>query len=427
MRVGLLIVREGVLNVQNPHVAMSDATILATIAACKGGACAGQIERAAAAPHFFNFAAVCRLESVRELGEAHPAAALARLLAYGTLADALALPPGALPASFAPGAPAFRKAQVVSLQAAALSSRSLSYDAARAATGARGDAELEALVLEAAYAGLLDARLDQRERRVAVAAAAGRGVPPGDATALDALARDLARWRAGIGGALDAVARTADAVAAGARAEGAWAAHVARAVDAAAVAAARAAAEAASAEQATVTIEERVSVSLSRDGGLNSMEVKGVLSLLLADEAAGRLRIVLARGDDRAFTYQHHPNINKAAFADGVLALKAADRAFPAGAPTGLLRWRFAAKDDDAGAAPLMITAWPEEGAGGTMAVNVEFALQRKELRLTDVIITLPLGGGDVPAVAACDGAYKHNARDNTLSWRIDEVDANNA
>ncbi len=161
---------------------------------------------------------------------------------------------------------------------------------------------------------------------------------------------------------------------------------------ASAVNAARAAAEAASADQATITIEENVSVTLSRDGGCVSMEVKGSLSLLVNDEAAGRLRVVLARGDDRAFQYQNHPNINKASFAnDAVIALKQADRSFPTGSAIGLVRWRYANKDDDGGQVPLMITCWPEEGPSGTMTVNVEYTLQKREVALQDVIITLPL------------------------------------
>jgi len=224
------------------RAAMAAETLLATISSSRGAACAAAVERAAAAPAFFSFAAVLALPSVRELGPSHPAVALARLLAHGSLEDARAAPAGALPASFAPGSPAWRKAQAVTLQAAALRARELPYDALLAATGAGGDAELEALVRDAVYAGLLDGRLDARGRRLVVAHAAGRELPPGDAPALAALAADLKRWRAGIAGALDAVAATADAVAAGARAEGAWAADVGRAIDAAAAAAARAAA-----------------------------------------------------------------------------------------------------------------------------------------------------------------------------------------
>ncbi len=174
---------------------------------------------------------------------------------------------------------------------------------------------------------------------------------------------------------------------------------------AAAVQAAKAAAEAASADQASIAIEEHVTARISRDGGVLAYEVKGAMALTVLDEAAARLRVGVRRGDDRAFTYQSHPNVNKAALGapngDGIVALKQSDRPFPTGAPVGVLRWRYAAKDEDTSQLPLMLTCWPEEGAGGSMTVNVEYTLQRDDITLTDVIVTVPLcvifflGGGE--------------------------------
>lgn len=192
------------------------------------------------------------------------------------------------------------------------------------------------------------------------------------------------------------------------------------------IAAARAAAEAAAADQATVAIEERLAVRLSRDGGCVSMEVKGSMTLNVADEAAARLKVVLERGDDKAFQYQNHPNVNKALFAsDGVVALKAIDRPFPAATPVGILRWRYTNKDDDAAQVPLLLTCWPEEAAGGNMNVNLEYTLQAG-VTLSDLVISLPLGTDATPRVSACDGVWKHNSRENSLAWRVETVNADN-
>ena len=192
------------------------------------------------------------------------------------------------------------------------------------------------------------------------------------------------------------------------------------------IAAARAAAEAAAADQASVAIEERVAVRLSRDGGCVSMEVKGSMTLNVNDEAAARLKVVLDRGDDKAFQYQNHPNVNKALFAsDGVVALKAIDRPFPTATPVGILRWRYTNKDDDAGQVPLLITCWPEEGAGGNMNVNLEYTLQAG-ITLSDLVISLPLGTDATPRVNSCDGVWKHNSRENMLAWRVDSVNSDN-
>lgn len=160
----------------------------------------------------------------------------------------------------------------------------------------------------------------------------------------------------------------------------------------AAVQAARAAAEAASANQASVVVEERVTVRLSRDGGCEGMEVKGTLSLVVHDESAGRLKLLLKRGDDRQFQYQTHPNINKQLFtSDGVIAMKSLDKAFPVESSVGVVRWRWQAKDGDSDAVPLLLNVWPEAGAGGNITVNMEYTLQREDLTLNDVIVTIPL------------------------------------
>jgi hypothetical protein len=194
------------------------------------------------------------------------------------------------------------------------------------------------------------------------------------------------------------------------------------------VAAAKAAAEAASADQATVVVEERVAVKLSRDGGVQSMEVKGTMTLTVADEAAARLKVITARGDDKAFQYQNHPNVNKALWAsEGVVALKQSDRPFPTATPVGVLRWRYQNKDDDAAQVPLMLTCWPEESGGGNINVNLEYTLQADNMTLANVVITVPLGGDVVPNVKSCAGVWKHNTREHTLLWRIDTLNMDNA
>jgi hypothetical protein len=204
----------------------------------------------------------------------------------------------------------------------------------------------------------------------------------------------------------------------------------ARSAEAAVQAAARAA-EAASADQALVVVEEKVAARISRDGGCLGYEVKGSLSLTLHDEAAARCRVLFKRGDDSGFSFQSHPNINKAALGapggEGAIAHKQADRAFPTGAAVGVLRWRFTSKDDDSAQLPLMITCWPEATGGGDITVNVEYSLQAAGVALNDVIVSVPLGtGGEAPRVQSCDGVFKHNAREGVLAWRVETISSEN-
>ena len=195
---------------------------------------------------------------------------------------------------------------------------------------------------------------------------------------------------------------------------------------AAAVSAATAAAAAASSDHASVTIEDRLTAKLTRDGGIESIEIKGMLSLAVADEAHARLRMATAKGPgSEKFAFTTHPNVNKAAFtSDGTIALKQPDRPFPVGAPLGVLRWRYAGSDE--ATLPLALTVWPEEGPGGSINVNIEYSLTAEEMTLTDVTVTVPLPHDATPKVAHCDGTHKHNTRENHLTWHIDVISADN-
>lgn len=196
---------------------------------------------------------------------------------------------------------------------------------------------------------------------------------------------------------------------------------------AAAVSAAQAAAAAASQDHASIVVEEKLTARVGRDGGVEAVEVKGMLSLTVADDAHARLRMGLRRGpgiDKWALTT--HPNVNKAAFtSDGMIALKQPDRPFPVGAPLGVLRWRYAGTDESS--LPITLNVWPEEGAGGSINVNIEYALAHEGMTLHDVTVTIPLAPDMTPKVGQADGLARHDTRANALVWSLDTVSADNA
>lgn len=200
---------------------------------------------------------------------------------------------------------------------------------------------------------------------------------------------------------------------------------------AAAASAATAAAAAAVAAQATITAEERLTAKLSRDGTVESLEIKGTLTLSVADEAAARLRVLVSGVEESAgggFQFQTHPHINKGAFTgEGVITLRAPDKPFPVATPLGLVRWTKKLKDAEDSAAPLSLTCWPEAGAGGVITVNLEYNLEDTSLTLHDVVITVPLGTDAAPRVSACSGDWKHNTRENVLTWHIESIAGDNS
>ena len=174
----------------------------------------------------------------------------------------------------------------------------------------------------------------------------------------------------------------------------------------------------------SLSLEEKISVQMNREGDVQSCEVKGTLTLT-ANTEAGAMALVAVNKDvlPKEFSYATHPKVDKKSYeTKGVLALKGG-KEFPLQRGVGILRWSYSGED----AAPLTINCWPEDEGTGTINVNIEMELTRKDLVLQDVNILLPLGTTDPPAVENIDGIFKHDPSSGMLCWHFDQVDSNNA
>eukprot|EP00753_Platysulcus_tardus_P016193 PLAT5465.1.p2 GENE.PLAT5465.1~~PLAT5465.1.p2 ORF type:complete len:574 (+),score=342.39 PLAT5465.1:47-1768(+) len=198
--------------------------------------------------------------------------------------------------------------------------------------------------------------------------------------------------------------------------------------EAAAAAAAAAAASAAAAvpvRPVMLRAEEKMAVHMNREGGLEEMDVRGSLTVTATQESTRRSVVTVRRGENAGFQFLTHPHIDKKGFLrDSVIALKAKGRSFPLGTPVGVLKWRWSPKGEED--VPLTINCWPEESSPGRFNVNIEYTLEREGMELHDVVITIPLGSSEKPQIVTVDGLYTHNAREGTLEWQIDTLDASN-
>lgn len=99
-----------------------------------------------------------------------------------------------------------------------------------------------------------------------------------------------------------------------------------------------------------IVIKEQISVSLMREGGVKSMEVKGDINLQVSDPACAHIKLALPPpttdfGSDLQF--KQHPNVAKfIPGQDRVIALKDPSRAFPVGQALTVLKWRYAGHDE---------------------------------------------------------------------------------
>ena len=174
-----------------------------------------------------------------------------------------------------------------------------------------------------------------------------------------------------------------------------------------------------------LVIAERVSAKMSRDGIVESFEIKGSLTLTATNDEAALCSVQLTVGASDAFTFNTHPKVNKAAYdSTRLLQLKDTTKGFPSARPVGILRWNYASTSDEM--IPIKINCWPEEEARGQMNVSIEYNLEYK-MELYDVCIRIPLGTSEAPGILSVDGSHKHNASTGELLWEIDMIDSSNS
>ena len=166
----------------------------------------------------------------------------------------------------------------------------------------------------------------------------------------------------------------------------------------------KAAAAPVSSSAVDVKIEEELTVKLSRDGLIETADVKGTLSVRANAPEASRVLIRLSDFAAPGFQLQLHPTIARSFLNDHVLTLKQADRGFPVDSSVSVLRWRQPNGGD--ALVPLSVTCWPEVLDDGCN-VNVEYTLNREVLpALSNVRICIPLPAGASPEILSVDGSY---------------------
>lgn len=179
-------------------------------------------------------------------------------------------------------------------------------------------------------------------------------------------------------------------------------------------------------ESVHLRVEEKMSLVANRDGGLQSLDVQGMLTLRITDEKFGRIKLGVSNADVKGAQIQTHPNVDKALFASqSLIGMKNPAKPFPLNNDVGVLKWRL--KSQDESLMPLSINCWPSENSTGGCDVNIEYELLQGQMELQDVNISIPVPSGvGAPKVSEADGSYHHDHRHNLLEWNLPVIDANN-
>ncbi|KAG2435159.1 hypothetical protein HXX76_007243 [Chlamydomonas incerta] len=177
-------------------------------------------------------------------------------------------------------------------------------------------------------------------------------------------------------------------------------------------------------EPVSLAIEEKLSVTLNKQGGVENLEVQGTMSLVVNTDEEAFIRIAVNSGANKGFQFKTHPNIDKNLYSSSnVLGLKDPARPFPTGSELGILKWRFQTKEENL--VPLSINCWPSV-SGGESYVNIEYE-STSELDLQNVQIIIPVPAtGHAPTVNQVDGEWRYDSRRGALVWTIELIDDTN-
>ncbi|XP_068654574.1 coatomer subunit delta-like [Aristolochia californica] len=178
----------------------------------------------------------------------------------------------------------------------------------------------------------------------------------------------------------------------------------------------------------TLTIEEKLNVTLKRDGGVHNFDVQGTLSLQILNNEDGLIRVQIETGSNQSVLFKTHPNINKELFSnENILGLKDSNRPFPTvtGDDPGpsLLKWRMQSVEESL--VPLTINCWPSI-SGNETYVSMEYEASTM-FDLQNVVISVPLPAlRGPPSVQQADGEWRYDARNSVLEWSILLIDNSN-
>mmetsp|Transcript_51558 Transcript_51558/g.120955 ORF Transcript_51558/g.120955 Transcript_51558/m.120955 type:complete len:515 (+) Transcript_51558:226-1770(+) len=173
-------------------------------------------------------------------------------------------------------------------------------------------------------------------------------------------------------------------------------------------------------EAVVLKVEEKVCVRLNKDGGVESLEVKGELKMMINDPEASYVKVQVQHGKNAAFQFKTHPNINRGMWADdAVLCHRDQTKNFPVGTELGVLKWRLPPSTNSA-LLPIGISCWPSV-SGNNATVNLEYE-SASSLDLANLRVIVPCPAQATVADVS-EGDARYLAKSGTVEWRVELVD----
>ncbi|KAK7277227.1 hypothetical protein RIF29_18378 [Crotalaria pallida] len=174
----------------------------------------------------------------------------------------------------------------------------------------------------------------------------------------------------------------------------------------------------------TFNVEEKLNVTLKRDGGINNFDVQGTMTLHILNQEDAHIQVQVKTDESQAVSFKTHPNMNKELFSnENILGPKDPNRPFPIGQASSLLKWRMQSTDESL--VPMTINCWPSS-SGNETYVNIEYEASSM-FDLRNVVISVPLPAlREAPSVSQIDGEWRYDSRNSVLEWSIILIDNSN-
>lgn len=154
-----------------------------------------------------------------------------------------------------------------------------------------------------------------------------------------------------------------------------------------------------------ITINEKITAELSREGSVLGSEIKGDLQLRINNPELASSKILLKLGDKSSgVQYKINPNVDRNLFnSSSIIGSKDKTKPFPSNDQSvGVLRWKAVGKDDDSNFIPIIITAWVSSN-DGLAEVTLEYELTSSfieahpnQTSLDNIQILIPIASSDV-------------------------------
>jgi len=168
----------------------------------------------------------------------------------------------------------------------------------------------------------------------------------------------------------------------------------------AATPAARSAAPAAAATTTTrtsdaeldVKIIEQLSVEMNQDATLNSMQIRGELSLCAQTEGAGFAAVQLVEtGLASQAQFKAHPQIDKEMWSSGKVVCGKGDKPFPVGHDITVLKWMYSGDSMSTTQPPVSVTCWPTVSPE-SIVMTIEYdVIEACVGSMKDAVLVMPL------------------------------------